>query len=142
MDVVDRNGQRVVGQKISLTSNQQKGSLVLPGNIRPGLYTVAIYPDWMADMSPSLFLTTSLYVAGDADKQELAVPVFAEGGTLVEGLAGTIVFYAPDAVENAQIVNAGEQVMASGLPNTAGFGGNNIHTDCGRTLQVKNNIAR
>jgi len=124
MDVVDKSGQRVVGQKISLISNQQKGSLVLPGNIKPGLYTVAIYTDWMAAMSPSLFLTTPLYVAGDADadKQEPAAPVFAEGGALVEGLAGTIVFYTPAVVANAQIVNTGEQIVASGLPNVAGFG--------------------
>ena len=124
MDVVDKNGERVIGQKVSLITNQQKGSLVLPGNIKPGLYTVAIYPDWMANMSPSLFLTAPLYVAGDAeaDKQEQPVLVFAEGGALIAGLSGTIVFYTPTAgVHSAHIVNSSEQVVASGVPN-GGFG--------------------
>jgi hypothetical protein len=90
---------------IKLEDGLGQGDIVLPRDLKPGVYTLRAYTEWMRNFGQEAFFEKNLWVGefGDGwtfvEKQpELNLNFFPEGGYLVRGLASKIGFKATDAM--------------------------------------------
>jgi len=88
---------------IKLEDGLGQGDIVLPRDLKPGVYTLRAYTEWMLNFGEEVFFEKNLWVGelGDGwtfvDKEpELNLNFFPEGGYLVKGLSSKIGFKATD----------------------------------------------
>ena len=90
---------------IKLEDGLGQGDFVLPRDLKPGVYTLRAYTEWMLNFGEQVFFEKNLWVGelGDGwtfvDRQpELNLNFFPEGGYLVKGMPSKIGFKATDAL--------------------------------------------
>lgn len=90
---------------IKLEDGLGQGDIVLPRNMKPGVYTLRAYTEWMRNFGQEVFFEKNLWVGELGDgwefvkkEPELKLNFFPEGGYLVGGLDSKIGFKATDAM--------------------------------------------
>lgn len=102
IELVDRDNQSVVREKITLTDGIGYGSVFLPASIESGNYLLRGYTNWMKNFGADYFfkknisvvnsfvkLDPSLTTSGNR-KVEYDVQLFPEGGTLLSGVVNRV----------------------------------------------------
>ncbi|HEY0651652.1 MAG TPA: hypothetical protein VGD65_00945, partial [Chryseosolibacter sp.] len=57
-------GDAVVNQKVRLENGAANNQLVIPAAMKPGLYVLVAYHDWMKNSSPDFFFQTYILIHG------------------------------------------------------------------------------
>ena len=107
VEVLGPDQRPVLQAKLALRNAVGQGTLVLPAELATGRYVLRAYTSWMKNAGPAFYFQTPLTIvntwqpAPAAPTTTRAAPAievqfFAEGGQLVQGLAGTVGFKATD----------------------------------------------
>jgi len=90
---------------LKLENGLGQGDIVLPRGLRPGVYTLRAYTEWMKNFGEEAFFEKNLWVGELGDGWEfinqnpkLNLSFFPEGGYLVEGIESKIGFKATNAI--------------------------------------------
>ena len=90
---------------IKMEDGLGQGDIVLPRDLKPGVYTLRAYTEWMLNFGADVFFEKNLWVGEFGDgwtfverQPELSLNFFPEGGYLVNGLPSKIGFKATDAM--------------------------------------------
>lgn len=102
VDLIDRQFNRLVDQIIiKLDSGSGRGDIVLPSDLRSGVYSIRSYTNWMKNFGQDAFFEKNIWIGplGEAIDQtrtnpKLDLKFFPEGGYLVEGIRSRVGFKA------------------------------------------------
>ena len=102
VDLVDRQFNQLVDQVIiKLDSGSGRGDIVLPKELRSGVYSIRAYTNWMKNFGQDAFFEKNIWVGplGEAleytaNAPKLELRLFPEGGELVGGLNSRVGFKA------------------------------------------------
>ncbi|MFD2201675.1 TonB-dependent receptor [Shivajiella indica] len=90
---------------MKLENGMGQGDIVLPRNLRPGVYTLRAYTEWMMNFGEEAFFEKNIWVGELGDGWEfinqnpkLNLSFFPEGGYLVEGIESKVGFKATNAI--------------------------------------------
>lgn len=90
---------------MKMENGMGQGNIVLPRGLRPGVYTLRAYTEWMKNFGEEAFFEKNIWVGELGDGWEfinqtpkLNLSFFPEGGYLVEGIESKIGFKATNAI--------------------------------------------
>ncbi|RPA67540.1 Plug domain-containing protein [Cyclobacteriaceae bacterium YHN15] len=90
---------------LKLENGLGQGDIVLPRGLRPGVYTLRAYTEWMKNFGEEAFFEKNIWVGELGDGWEfinqnpkLNLSFFPEGGYLVEGIESKVGFKATNAI--------------------------------------------
>lgn len=124
MDLADDNGKITAQQKIEVVNGFGHSYLAFPATLRPGMYTVVAYNDWMKNYDSSLFFYKKIALAQNVAKATKATrpfTLFPEGGNLVADVQNKIVVRGAAGSEITIRDQTGKQ-KANCRIDSAGFG--------------------
>lgn len=127
VELLDADHRPVQQVKILLRLARGQGSLLLPGSLPSGRYTVRAYTNWMKNFGPETYFHASVTVVNT--RQPLPAPAalgtaptydaqfFPEGGYLVRGLRSKVGFKLTDSqgrsvAAESRVLDAAGQVVA------------------------------
>ncbi|HZY81230.1 MAG TPA: hypothetical protein VFE50_17020 [Cyclobacteriaceae bacterium] len=101
VEIVDKDNQSLVREKISLVNGIGAGSVFLPASISSGTYLLRAYTNWMQNFSADVYFRKPITVVNSFVKLDLPmgvssnatahdVQLFPEGGTLLAGVVSKI----------------------------------------------------
>ncbi|MEP7251331.1 MAG: hypothetical protein ABI683_03095 [Ginsengibacter sp.] len=105
VELLNRNHQPVLQQKIVVKSGSGSGSVLLPCSLSSGNYEIRAYTNWMKNFPATAYFrkkiaivntTKNLDDAGIASPAHYTAAFFPEGGNLVNGLKSEIAFKVTD----------------------------------------------
>ncbi len=95
LDLVDEEGRTMHHQEFRIRDGWGGNQLVIPPTLKPGLYRVFVYNNWMKNFGKDFFFKSELHIAGPQPFQRSLrqgrLQIKAEGGTLVAGLQNRLV---------------------------------------------------
>jgi hypothetical protein len=102
VELLDQNNKPFVQAKISLANGSGNGSLVIPTDLKNGVYKFRAYTNWMKNFGPELFFEKQVTILNgqyapekvEIDKNNIDLQFFPEGGDLVEGITANVGFKA------------------------------------------------
>ena len=106
IEMLDKNNQAVVQQKVSLKPGESNGSVIIPVNIPSGTYRLRAYTSWMKNFSPDYFFEKPIRILNPQDLQSQPalsktarydIQFFPEGGNLVQNIETKVGFRITDA---------------------------------------------
>lgn len=90
---------------MKLENGMGQGDIVLPRGLKPGVYTLRAYTEWMRNFGEEAFFEKNIWVGELGDGWEfinqnpkLNLSIFPEGGYLVEGIKSKVGFKATNAI--------------------------------------------
>lgn len=126
VEILNEKNEPVQQAKISLLSNESRGSFYLPTSLNTGYYTIKAYTNWMKNFDAGYFFEKKIAVVNtlkvseqsdSVDTPVVAVQFFPEGGNLVSGIesrVGFIISNASMGINNARgyiIDNNGDTII-------------------------------
>lgn len=104
VDLIERSFDRLVEEIIiKLDSGSGRGDIPLPKNLKPGIFTIRAYTNWMKNFGEEAFFEKHIWIGplGEAydfakTNPKLELKFFPEGGYLVTGLKNKVGFKAVD----------------------------------------------
>src|SRR5450432_141879 len=106
VEVLDKNNQPVIQEKVSLKPGEANGSILVPVNIASGTYKFRAYTNWMKNDGPDNFFEKAIRIinpqnlqadSGLAKTNRYDVQFFPEGGNLVQNIESKMAFRITDA---------------------------------------------
>lgn len=99
LDLVDEKGETILHQEFRIRDGWGANQLAIPASLKPALYRVFVYNNWMKNFGKDFFFTSELHVAGSQPLQrgnrQGTLQIKAEGGTLVAGLQNRLIIAGP-----------------------------------------------
>lgn len=136
--MMDAEGQAVTNQKVRLDAGTASNQLILPTSIKPGLYVLVAYHDWMKNSSPEFFFQTFVLIHGPlqfVEKGNSNLEFFPEGGHLVSGVENRVIVKGPSNAIVTVTDGAG-QVLATFSTHENGFGNFILKPSAGTTYSA------
>lgn len=150
IDLVNVSNKKIKSIKLPLLNGVTWGDFKLPDTIAEGRYTIYAYTQWMKNFEQSLFFKKDLIIINKSNKfkpnlttvNDVDIQLFAEGGTLIEGLPGKIAFKAVNDQGRGEFVNGvvidnDGQEVTSFQSSHLGMGHFNITPLAGKTYIAK-----
>jgi hypothetical protein len=105
VEILNKDLKPVVQSKIPMTNGNGAGSIILPGFLATGNYTIRAYTNWMKNFLPDFYYEHTLHIVNTlklspvvpSPKGLSGIQFFPEGGSQMFGLTGKIAFKAADA---------------------------------------------
>ncbi len=95
ISLVDSLGKIISNQKIRIFDGRGFNQVVVSNSVKPGLYTLVAYNEWMRNGDESLFAHSRIRIAGDkkiTKEQRYDFDFFPEGGHIIEEISNKIIF--------------------------------------------------
>lgn len=96
--LINAAGNAVTNQKVRLENGTANNQLVIPTSVKPGLYVLVAYHDWMKNGPSEFFFQTFILIHGPlqfAQHQNDSLQFFPEGGHLIAGVENRVVAKGP-----------------------------------------------
>ncbi|MEO6289669.1 MAG: hypothetical protein ABIO76_07110, partial [Ginsengibacter sp.] len=136
VELLNRNRQPVLQQKIAVKGGFGNGSFELPFSMSSGNYQIRAYTNWMKNFPAEAYFRKPITIVNtkkNLDSTAIASPVhytaafFPEGGNLVNGLRSKVAFKVTDNKSkgvdcHGMIVNESNDTVASFKTAHAGMG--------------------
>ncbi len=144
VEILDKNNQPVVQQKVSLKPGESNGSIIIPVNITSGTYRLRAYTSWMKNFSPDYFFEKPIRIINPQDLQpqpalsktaRYDIQFFPEGGNLVQHIETKVGFRITDAYGKGLdcegiLLNSNSDTILTFHPKNLGLG-NFVFTPAG-----------
>lgn len=96
INLVNNESKITHHQKIRIKDGMGFSQIAISPNVKPGLYTLVAYNDWMKNHDQSLYAFYEINIAGEKiltrNSQNFDFNFFSEGGNLIEGITNKILF--------------------------------------------------
>jgi hypothetical protein len=122
--MMNPEGEAVTNQKVRLENGTASNQLIIPGSLKPGLYVLVAYHDWMKNSSPEFFFQTFILIHGPLQfvaTQPNTLEFFPEGGHLTAGVENRVVVKGPPGTIGV-VTDGGGQQQATFTTTENGFG--------------------
>jgi hypothetical protein len=104
VDLIERSFDRLVDEIIiKLDSGSGRGDIPLPKDLKPGIFTIRAYTNWMKNFGEEAFFEKHIWIGPLGEAYDFAntnpkfdLKFFPEGGYLVTGLRNKVGFKAVD----------------------------------------------
>jgi hypothetical protein len=95
INLVSDEGQTVQRIRFKVVDGLGNNQLVVPGTIKPGIFKIVAFTDWMRNFGSDAFYQTDIpivskFQVANADSNKPTVEFFAEGGHLIESINTSI----------------------------------------------------
>ena len=126
VELLDKNNQAVLQQKVSLKPGESDGSAIIPVNIPTGTYRFRAYTSWMKNFSPDYYFEKDIRIINPQNLQvepfisktkQYDIQFFPEGGNLVQQIESKVGFRVTDnygkglACEGSILSSTGDTVL-------------------------------
>lgn len=131
--MLNAEGDAVRNQKVRLENGVASNQLTIPSSIKPGLYVLVAYHDWMKNTAPDFFFQTFVLIHGPLQFVRTvpnALEFFPEGGHLVAGVENRVVVKGPSN-SIVTVTDASGQTQATLTIRENGFGSFNLKPGAG-----------
>lgn len=95
LDLTDEDGLVIQHQEFRIRDGWGGNQLAIPSTLKPGVYRIFVYNNWMKNFGKDFFYKSDLYIAGSIELQRItrqtSLQVRAEGNMLVAGLQNRLV---------------------------------------------------
>ncbi len=129
LSLYDCSGRQISHINFFVRDGMGFNQIALPDSLRPGLYEVDIYSDWMKNFDASFLFHQRILVVGKnqvvptTGPLDEALSFFPEGGSLVAGVTNRVVVKAQGiASVNADLVNSSGGLVTSFAIEKSGMG--------------------
>jgi len=126
IEILNKNNEPVLQQKVSLKSDESDGSINIPVNIPSGTYRFRAYTSWMRNFSPDYYFEKNIRIINPQNLQgepqtstsePYDIQFFPEGGNLIQQLDSKVGFRITDAYgkglscEGIIVSSAGDTIL-------------------------------
>ncbi len=124
LDLVDEQGTTILHQEFRIRDGWGGNQLAIPATLKPGLYRVFAYNNWMRNFGSNFFFKGELQITGpqllQRSNRQGTLQVKAEGGTLVAGLQNRV-FIAGPAKGTITIEDINQRVLLTQKSDSSGI---------------------
>lgn len=95
INLISNEGQTVQRIRFKVVDGLGNNQLVIPTNIKPGMYRIVAFTDWMRNFGSEAFYQADVPIVSKfqvttASSMEPAIEFFAEGGHLIESISNNV----------------------------------------------------
>jgi len=124
VELVDETNQLQLRHEFKMKNGWTGNQLIIPSDLKPGIFRLVAYNDWMKNFYQPPFFQTFLEVVGPFKQsysiQKTELKCFAEGGNLVAGHQNKLVVSGPKS-ETIKVQDSHENLITQLVTDSTGF---------------------